>query len=37
VEPDHTSAEADLKNDLLPPKPDDDRLEEDAVDLLASR
>ncbi len=37
VEPDQTHAEADLKNDLLLPQADDDQLEEDANDLLASR
>ncbi|PJI84497.1 BON domain-containing protein [Yoonia maricola] len=37
AEPDQTGAEADLKNDFLPPQSDDDRLEEDANDLLASR
>lgn len=37
AEPDQTPADADLKNDLLPPQDGDDQLEEDANDLLASR
>ncbi len=37
VEPAQTNAEDDLKNDLLPPQSEDDRLEEDANDLLAAR
>ncbi|WP_156788528.1 mechanosensitive ion channel family protein [Roseobacter sp. CCS2] len=37
IEPDHTAGEDDLKSDLLPLETDEDQLEEDANDLLASR